>query len=82
MPMSSVSDDRSSTFDNLECNNLDMDKIRSQLDSEPDKLLVFKRQWLRMHPNARRSPLVSSTSNRGQGSCETEQAQQETAILG
>jgi hypothetical protein len=28
-----------------------MDKIRSHLDGELDKLLAFKRQWLRMHPN-------------------------------
>jgi hypothetical protein len=40
-----------------------MDKIRSYLDGEPDKRLAFKRQWLRMHPNAYKGLLVSSTSN-------------------
>jgi hypothetical protein len=44
--------------------NLDMENIRSHLDGEPDKLLAFKRQWLRLHPNAYKGPLVSSTSNR------------------
>jgi hypothetical protein len=29
-----------------------MDKIHSHLDGDLDRLLVFKRQWLRMHPNA------------------------------
>jgi hypothetical protein len=52
----------------IECKNLDMNKIHSHLDGEPDRLLAFKRQWLRMHPNAYKSPLVSSISNRRQRS--------------
>jgi hypothetical protein len=52
----------------LECNNLDMDKIRSHLDGDFDRLLAFKTQWLRMHLNAYKGPLVSSTSSRRQGS--------------
>jgi hypothetical protein len=36
----------------LECNSIDMDKIHSHLDGDSDRLLAFKRQWLRMHPNA------------------------------
>jgi hypothetical protein len=42
-----------------------MDKICFHLDGEPDKLLAFKRQWLRLHPNVYKGPLVS---NRRQGS--------------
>jgi hypothetical protein len=52
----------------LECNNLDMDKIRSHLDGDSDRLLAFKRQWLRMHQNAYKGPLVSSTNSRRSGS--------------
>jgi hypothetical protein len=50
----------------LECNNLDMDKFRSHLDGDSERLLAFKR--LRMHRNAFKGPLVSSTSNRRSGS--------------
>jgi hypothetical protein len=48
----------------LECNNLDMDKIRSHLEGDSERLLPFKRQWLRMHPNAYKGLLVSSSSRR------------------
>jgi hypothetical protein len=46
----------------LECNNLDMDKIRSYLESDSERLLAFKRQWLRMiqvHTKARLSAQVA-----------------------
>jgi hypothetical protein len=39
-----------------------MDKIRSHLDGEPDKLLAFK--MLRMHPYAYKGTLVSTKSRR------------------
>jgi hypothetical protein len=52
----------------LKFNNLDMDKIRSHLDCDFDRLLAFKRQWLRMHQNAYKGPLVRSTTSRRQGS--------------
>jgi hypothetical protein len=45
-----------------------MDKIRSHLDGDSERLLAFKRQWLRMHPNEYKGPLVSSTSSRRLGS--------------
>jgi hypothetical protein len=45
-----------------------MVKIRCHLDGEFDRLLAFKMQWLRMHPNAYKGSLVSSTSSRTQGS--------------
>jgi hypothetical protein len=32
-----------------------MDKIRSQLEGDSERLLAFKRQWLRMHTRARLS---------------------------
>jgi hypothetical protein len=60
-----TTDRQHSTF---ECNNLDMDKIRSHLDGNSDRILAFKRQWLRMHPNTYKGPLVSSTSSRRLGS--------------
>jgi hypothetical protein len=48
----------------LECNNLDMDKIHSHLEGDSERLLAFKRQWLRMHPNAYKGPLVSASSRK------------------
>jgi hypothetical protein len=45
-----------------------MDKICSHIDGATDKLLPFKRLWLRLHPNTYKGPFVSSTSNRRQGS--------------
>jgi hypothetical protein len=63
MPMPSESDDQRAA-----CNNLDMDKIGYHLDGEPVKILAFKRQRPRLYPNAYKGPLVSSTSNRRQGS--------------
>jgi hypothetical protein len=45
-----------------------MDKIRSHVDGDSDRLLVFKRQWLSMHQNAYKGPLVSSTNSRRSGS--------------
>jgi hypothetical protein len=41
-----------------------MDKIRSHLEGDSERLLAFKRQWLRMHRNAYKGPLISASSRR------------------
>jgi hypothetical protein len=42
----------------------DMDKIHSHLEGDSERLLAFKRHWLRMHANAYKGPLVSASSRK------------------